>query len=523
MMAIVLATAWHPRGELDRFLKLLPVLQEAYSGIAISLHPETEDDLLHQLKELNQVKVVSSPDWSWGRYLALGLAFEFSGTHIHYADFDRLMRWVETRQAEWKKILEVIEENDCLIIGRSADSYQTHPQALIRTEAISNLVVSHLLGQPLDVSAGSKAFSRKASEYILANCEPGHALGTDAEWPLILHRAGYQINSVSVDGLDWETADRFRNAAADSQNQKKEAELYDRDPQNWSRRVGVAMEIVQVGIETISKESSSLVEPNSRNLRVNSDSDDASFNTKAVLEAEDYLYFYEEWLTPECSQLEVDALVRELSLDEPCSILDLACGFGRHANVLAELGHTVTGVDLTPDFLEIARDEAKEKNLTTSFLQADMRWIDFDKEFDHVLLLFTSFGYFDDDENQLVFDNVSRALKPGGQFIFDTHNPDVFSKHMQPITVTEKGKDLLLDRNSFDPFTSRWYNRRIVIRDGIRKDKPFFVRLYSPSEIELLLNAVGMQVQKKLGGYDSQPSSDESSRMVIIAKKPETE
>lgn len=520
-MTIVLATAWHPRGELDRFLKLLPVLQEAYTGIAISVPKETDSELIHRLKEKNQVKVVSSPDWSWGRYLALKLALEFSGTHIQYIDFDRLMRWVETRKAEWEQILAAIEKYDCLIIGRSLSSYQTHPQALIKTEAISNLVISHLLGRSLDVSAGSKAFSREASEYILANCEPGHALGTDAEWPLILQRGGFQINSVSVDGLDWESADRFREAAADPQSQKNEAEMYDADPQNWSRRVDIAMEIVQVGIETDNKELPPLAEYEGPNLEVSTAPDEGEFNLEAVFEVEDYLYFYQDWLTPERSQMEVNTLVRELSLDEPSSILDLACGFGRHANVLAALGHSVTGVDITAGFLEIAKREAREKNLRTKFLQEDMRRINFNSEFDHVLLLFTSFGYFPDDENQLVLENVSRALKPGGSFILDTHNRDVFLKHFQPFMVAEKGEDLMIDRSSFDPVTGRWYNRRIVIRDGVRKDKPFFVRLYNPFEIEQMLNQAGMQIQKLLGGYDSQPPSSKSSRMVIIAEKQE--
>lgn len=252
-MTIILATAWHPRGELGRFLKLMPLFQQAYSGISISLPPGTDAELVHHLQELTQVEVVTTLDWSRGRSLALELALEFSGTHIQYVDFDRLLRWVETSQGEWEDILREIQEYDCLIIGRSAGSYQTHPQALIQTEAISNLVVSHLLGQPLDVSAGSKGFSRKACEYLVANCEPGHALGTDAEWPLILKRAGFQVNSVSVDGLDWESADRFREEAADHQSQKKEAEIYDADPQNWSRRVAVAMEIVQVGFETVNR------------------------------------------------------------------------------------------------------------------------------------------------------------------------------------------------------------------------------------------------------------------------------
>ncbi|MGB3700848.1 MAG: hypothetical protein WA997_06210 [Anaerolineales bacterium] len=253
-MTIALATAWHPRGELNRFLNLLPLLQQEYSGMAFSLPPEVEPDLVNHLQDLPQVNVLVTPDWSWGRYSAIQMALEFSATHLQYADFDRLLRWVETRPDEWQQVLRTIQEHDCLLIGRSPASYQTHPQALIETEAISNRVISYLVGQSLDVSAGSKGFSREACQTILGNSKPGYALGTDAEWPLILVRSGYQVDYIAVDGLDWESADRYRLEAADQQSQKEAAELYDADPQNWSRRVAVAMEIVQVGLDTATRE-----------------------------------------------------------------------------------------------------------------------------------------------------------------------------------------------------------------------------------------------------------------------------
>jgi hypothetical protein len=253
-MTIALGTAWHPRGELSRFLNLLPQFQAEYSGMAFSLPPEVDPGLVDRLQELPQVEVVVTPDWSWGRYSAMQLAIEFSTAHIQYADFDRLLRWVETRPAEWRLVLEKIQECDCLIIGRSPGSYQTHPRALIETEAISNLVVSHLVGLPLDVSAGSKGFSMSACQAILVNSRPGFALGADAEWPLILKQLGYQVEYLAVDGLDWESADRFRKQAADQRSQKEAADVYDADPENWSRRVAVAMEIVQVGLETMTRE-----------------------------------------------------------------------------------------------------------------------------------------------------------------------------------------------------------------------------------------------------------------------------
>jgi hypothetical protein len=249
-MTIALGTAWHPRGELDRFLNLLPLFQQEYSGMAISLPPGADPALVERLQSLPQVRLGLTAEWSAGRYTAIQMALEFKTTHIQYADFDRLLRWAETLPQEWRGVLQEIQEHDCLIIGRSTDSYQTHPKALIETEAISNLVVSFLLGQSVDVSAGSKGFSRKACETILAKTKPGFALGTDAEWPLVLQRTGFQVDYLAVDGLDWESADRYRKQAADQLSQKEAAELYDADPCNWSQRAAIAMEIVRVGLDT---------------------------------------------------------------------------------------------------------------------------------------------------------------------------------------------------------------------------------------------------------------------------------
>jgi hypothetical protein len=250
---INLAAAWRPRGELNRFLKLFHRLREAYQWMNISLPPQTGGEIIEVLQNLPQVSVNLTPDWSWGRFTALRGAIHDSISHIQYADFDRMLRWVETNPAEWQRTIGEIFKADCLIIGRSDAAYQTHPQALIQTEALSNQVTSQFLGMQVDVSAGSKGFSRQAAEFIVANCKPGHALGTDAEWPIILNRAGFKLSYVEVDGLDWESADRYRQKAADQLNQKEAAENYDANPENWAERVGVAMEIIQMGISTMDK------------------------------------------------------------------------------------------------------------------------------------------------------------------------------------------------------------------------------------------------------------------------------
>ncbi|OGO63662.1 MAG: hypothetical protein A2Z45_05485 [Chloroflexi bacterium RBG_19FT_COMBO_55_16] len=248
-MSIALASAWHPRGELSRFKNLITELEQVYVGMVISLPPEADTEVVRALQGVGHLQVVITPFWSGGRHLALEKALETSATHLHYVDFDRLVRWVETRPEEWRQTVAAIQEVDCLVVGRTEAAYRSHPQALYQTEAISNLVTSYLVGKPLDVSAGCKGFSRRAAEVLMANCTPGKAFGTDAEWLVLLKRAGFEIDTLAVDGLDWESADRFLERAADPQDQLQAAEVYDADPQNWFKRVRVAMEIIQSGLE----------------------------------------------------------------------------------------------------------------------------------------------------------------------------------------------------------------------------------------------------------------------------------
>jgi SAM-dependent methyltransferase len=247
---------------------------------------------------------------------------------------------------------------------------------------------------------------------------------------------------------------------------------------------------------------------------------ESTFDFSAVFEVEDYMYFYSDYLTGERSDAEVAAIVSLLEINTPMRILDLACGFGRHANRLAALGHTVTGVDLTPGFLELARRDAAQQGVQVEYRQGDMRRLDFTEAFDRAIMLFTVFGYFTDEENLLVLANIARALKPGGLLGFDAPNRDVTLKVLTPFHVDEKEGNLMINRMSFDMLSGRMQNRRIVIRDGIRKDKPFSIRLYNASEMRGLLNTVGLQVHGIYGDWDGQPLSADKHRLVVVARKP---
>ncbi len=244
-----------------------------------------------------------------------------------------------------------------------------------------------------------------------------------------------------------------------------------------------------------------------------------TFDFDAVFEVDDYLYFYSESLTDERTETEVAAIVTLAELKPGMTILDLACGFGRHTNRLAQMGYTMTGVDLMPGFLDLARKDAAARGVTVDYRQGDMRQLDFEAAFERVFLLFTAFGYFDDEDNLRVLQNCARALKPGGLLIFDVQNRDTALVGFRPSFVTEKEGNLMIDRMTFDPLTGKMTNRRIVIRDGTRKDKPFIIRLYNPTEIHDWLERAGLEVDRLCGGWDGAPLSSESRRMVVVARK----
>jgi 2-polyprenyl-3-methyl-5-hydroxy-6-metoxy-1,4-benzoquinol methylase len=122
---------------------------------------------------------------------------------------------------------------------------------------------------------------------------------------------------------------------------------------------------------------------------------------------------------------EVDFIEDVLSLPGNAKILDLCCGLGRHSIELAKRGYKVTGVDVTGDYLETARNKTKKREVKIDFIESDMRDISFNKKFDAVINMFTSFGFFEEEnDNFKVLKNVSNALKPGGKFLIDVINRD---------------------------------------------------------------------------------------------------
>ncbi len=245
-----------------------------------------------------------------------------------------------------------------------------------------------------------------------------------------------------------------------------------------------------------------------------------------MFSVDDYLYFYADYLTPERSAAEARAVVSLLAMDQPMRVLDLACGFGRIANRLALLGHRVVGVEYQPGFIEIARAAAQELGIheaprggSVRYVQGDMRCIDYEARFERVIMMFNSFGYFSDEENLEVLKRIARGLVSGGRLGFDIGSRDGLLANFHPHYVSEKEGNLMINRFSFDVLSGRLRNERIIIRDGVRKDRPFSIRLYSVSEMRNLLAEAGLELEQVYGEWDARPLELESGSMVLLARK----
>lgn len=248
-MTITLATTWREHGELPRLERYLPVLSTIYDGIVVVMPSSTDRAVLERVETISDISLTRSDRIEQARGVSLEKAFERGTSHIHYCDMDRAIRWVETRPDELRQTVTFVQSHDAVMLGRTAYAWETHPATLAETEAIILDVAASLIGQRLDLTSGSKAFSREAVRVILDHGHADYGPGTDLTWPLILHRNGFVLVDYTVDGLDWETADRHRDAAADRETQQAAADAYDADASHWSMRVQLARRIVQAGLK----------------------------------------------------------------------------------------------------------------------------------------------------------------------------------------------------------------------------------------------------------------------------------
>jgi hypothetical protein len=238
-MKTILAMAWR-LNDLPRLEKHLSTLQMLYAGFSI-VTPSADERLIDRARQLPGALVRQATGQNW-RYETLQQALEFEDTtHIHYCDGDHVAPRLETNLEDWKGILTAMRNADCLIVGRSPEVFDSYPRPLRDTEAIINTVASQWFGFPVDLGSGSRGFSRRAAEYLVQHASPQtHGVATDAEWPVLLHQAGYTVGTYESAGAIYEVADDHHRARLENAEQ-------------WAKRVNIAHIIIQAGMDAMQR------------------------------------------------------------------------------------------------------------------------------------------------------------------------------------------------------------------------------------------------------------------------------
>ena len=227
----------------------------------------------------------------------------------------------------------------------------------------------------------------------------------------------------------------------------------------------------------------------------------------------------------ERSEAEACFIVRALALPRGAHILDLACGVGRHAVILGQRGYRVTGIDLDSAALAIAAARAKKLGVTLELHQADMRDIPFEGQLDAVISIFSSFGYYDgDQEDMQVLAAVARALMPGGRLLIDLVNREsVFRDYSERDWRTGPDGEVIITKYELDLRTSRHtVTESFLHPGGQRSERWHGFRFYTLTELIRNLNEVGFVVVQTWGDFKGSPYTLESGRMIVLAEKPRT-
>lgn len=224
------------------------------------------------------------------------------------------------------------------------------------------------------------------------------------------------------------------------------------------------------------------------------------------------------------TRTEAEGIIRLLDLKGEERILDVPSGYGRHSIALARKGFNITGVELNAVHLSEAIKNAQTAQVKPDFVKGNMINISHKEEFDAVINMFYSFGFFEtDEENKRVLKNFFNALKKGGKFLFhtDVNVPRVLAgKYKEDETRNLASGNTLRIIDKYNPEDKRIHGAWIIkSKDGKEERKDYSVKVYTKQEFIDLCKQVGFTDFKAYSDWNKTPYSEDSEDMIIIARK----
>jgi len=240
-----------------------------------------------------------------------------------------------------------------------------------------------------------------------------------------------------------------------------------------------------------------------------------------------YLREYEPIFSDAEDRRDVGRLIEVLGLPVGARILDVPCGQGRHAHLLAEAGYRVDGLDYSEHLLRVARGRDDGVRYTRGDMRRlPARWAG---RFDAVVNLFTSFGFFlDPADDARVIGEFARVLRPGGVFVFHGSSRDgVMARFLGRDWWKSDDGTLIAHERSFDVLSGiltvhvEWRSpapaRRGLRRNGSRE---YRIRLYTATRLAELCAAAGLVVEEAYDGWTDRALTRRTTSMVLVARAP---
>ncbi len=228
----------------------------------------------------------------------------------------------------------------------------------------------------------------------------------------------------------------------------------------------------------------------------------------------------------EDTENQVGFLISTMGLKGDERILDLACGFGRHALSFARRGFPVVGVDFTDVYIEDAKATAAAQGLSAEFILSDIRDVRFSEEFDVVLNLADgAIGYLDtDEENLKIFDVIARALKRGGKHFMDICNAEHAGSCFPKRSWMAGGRELSLSEFTWDAAARRMYFTGCQFPYGEVTHMPVMekgegTRLYTLGEVKDILAVRNMEVISAFSDYYGAEASPKRLQLMVYSRK----
>ncbi len=219
---------------------------------------------------------------------------------------------------------------------------------------------------------------------------------------------------------------------------------------------------------------------------------------------------------------DVAEYVKKLAgLKEGDSVLDAGCGLGRISLELALLGLKVTGVDIIQAELDAARESALDEGVELELIKADLRTFKSGKKYDCAVNLYTSFGYCDTiDEDMMILKNIADSLRPGGTFIMECTSRESAIKYFTKGEEFDRAgwhvKTEFSIEGAWEGLRSRW----ILSDDSCKKvDHVFVQRLYSAPDLCRRMLDCGFANAQAYGDFDLSPYDENLRTMIIVARK----